>query len=71
VCIVAQGADANHAKPTKAGRKYRRMPAKQPLGRQPGLILLGGVEHHVDHALDVTVSASQCTDVHAQAPGQG
>lgn len=31
----------------------------------------GRVEHHFNHAFDVTIDCGQCADVHAQAAGDG
>ena len=47
------------------------MPAQEALGRQRRCGTGGGVEHHVDDALDVTVHRRDRTDVHTEAPCDG
>ena len=44
------------------------MPAKQPLLGERRLKVLGGVEHHLDHAFDISVGRRECADVHAEPP---
>lgn len=47
------------------------MPVEQTLAGQGLLVALGGVQHHLDHALDVAVGRRQSSDVYAQATGDG
>ena len=42
------------------------MPAEQTLPRYPGLAVGRGIEHHLDHALDVPIDRRKRADVHAQ-----
>ncbi|WP_316213690.1 hypothetical protein [Bradyrhizobium sp. SZCCHNR2034] len=42
------------------------MPAEEPLCRELGFEFLGGVEHHLDNALDVAISRRQGTRVYAE-----
>ena len=45
------------------------MPAEHPLGGQRPVIVLRGIEHHLDHPLDVPVGRRQRADVDAEAAG--
>ncbi|WP_228763668.1 hypothetical protein [Brevundimonas sp. SPF441] len=47
------------------------MPAEQAVGRQRLGVVLGGVEHHLDDALDVPIRRDQADDIHAEAAGDG
>lgn len=47
------------------------MPAEQAVGGERLGIVLGGVEHHFDDALDVAIRRYQADDIHAQAAGDG
>jgi hypothetical protein len=63
------GADLAEAR--VAGREKRRMPAEQALPRQRRRTVDGGVEHHLDHALDVPAHRRQQTDLDTQAACDG
>ena len=56
--------DLPHA--AASGGKQRRVPSKEPFGRERLIIVTGGVEHHLNDALDVPVCGLQRTDVHAE-----
>ena len=43
------------------------MPAEQPVFGECFLVLLRGVEHHLDHAFYVTVGGRQCRRFHSKA----
>ena len=45
------------------------MPAEQPPLRQRRIAVGGGVEHHFDHTLDMSIHRSKGANVHAEAPG--
>jgi hypothetical protein len=51
----------------------RRVPAKQALGRERLGVLLGGVQHHIDHAIHLAVGWDHIVmfiaNVHAQPAG--
>lgn len=47
------------------------MPVEQALAGQGLFIALGGVQHHLDHAVDVAVRRRRGGDVQAQAAGDG
>src|SRR5579883_800589 len=69
VVAPAAGLDALHA--AAAGRKHGRVPAEQPLLCQQLAVLLGGVGHLFNDALDVPVGSGQTADVHAEAARDG
>ena len=52
-------------------REQRRVPAEQPLLGQRLGVVLRGVEHHLDDALNVAVRRRQRADIHAETPGDG
>lgn len=45
------------------------MPAEEPLFRQRLAMVLRRIEHHLDHALDVTVGRHEAADVQPETPG--
>src|SRR3546814_12919219 len=49
--------DAAHA--AASGGEQRRVPAEQPFGGQGLRIVLRGIEHHFDNALDVAIRLNQ------------
>ena len=57
--------------PAVAGGEQCRVPAKQALGREGLVKVLGGVEHHVHHTVHVAVCGGKRTNVHAQPAGDG
>lgn len=67
--VVAPRADMDAHAAAVARREEGGVPAKQPLGRQRLGVVLGGIQHHVDHAVHMPVGGCQRADVHAQAPG--
>ena len=69
--IVAPGAGADRREAAVAGREKRGMPAEQALARERLRMRAGGVEHHLDHAVDVPIRRRQRADVQAQPAGDG
>ena len=51
-------------------RKQRRLPAKQPLGRQLLFKFLDGVEQHLHHVFYALLGGHQPGYVQPQPPGQ-
>lgn len=47
------------------------MPTEEALARERLRGRAGGVEHHVDHAVDMAVRGRQCAYVQAQPAGDG
>ena len=47
------------------------MPAEQPFLRQGFLVFLGGVEHHLDNAVNMAVGGRQCPDIESESAGEG
>ena len=47
------------------------MPAEQAFLGQRVLIFLGGVEHHLDNAVDMPVGGRQCPDIESESAGEG
>jgi hypothetical protein len=43
------------------------MPVEQPFGSQWFRIILGGVNHHLDHAIDVPISRFDTRNVHTKS----
>src|SRR3546814_5440561 len=54
--------DAAHA--AASGGEQRRVPAEQPFGGQGLRIVLRGIEHHFDNALDVAIRLNQRSEEH-------
>src|SRR5262249_30279209 len=52
-----------------AGWKYRSVPGEQPLSRERLVIFLSGIEHHLDHALDISVGWRESARIYAEPPG--
>jgi hypothetical protein len=69
VLVVAPGADLNPRHAAESGGKQCRVPGEQPIARHRGIATGGGVEHHLDHALDVPVDRRQCANVHTESTG--
>ena len=69
--IVAPAADLDLGKTGVAGRKQRGMPAEQSRLRDSCLAVGRGIQHHLDHALDVPIDRCKRADVHAQPAGDG
>jgi hypothetical protein len=64
--VVAPRADPDAVHAAAASRKQRRVPVEQALLRNLGVIVPGGVEHHLDDALDVAVDGSECAGVETE-----
>jgi len=47
------------------------MPAEQPFGGERLVVVLRGVEHHLDHTLDIPVGRGEGADVDAEASRDG
>jgi hypothetical protein len=47
------------------------MPAEQPFFGQRLVVVLRGIEHHLDHTLGVSVGRSQGPGIHSKPPGDG
>ena len=47
------------------------MPSIQAPGSQWRVVLLGRVQHHVDHTINVSVRRRQCSDVDSESAGDG
>lgn len=69
--IIAPAADFDPGQAGVSARKQRGMPAQQTLLRHGHMAVGGGVEHHVDHALDVAIDRGECADVHTQSARDG
>ncbi len=69
--IVAPAAHVYPDEPCVAGGKQCCVPPEQAIPGERRIAVGGGVERHLDHALDVTVHRAQRTDVDAEAAGDG
>jgi len=69
--IVAPAADLDPGKAGIAGGKQCGMPTEQTLPRYRCLAVGRGIQHHLDHALNVPIDRGQGADVHAQPARDG
>jgi hypothetical protein len=68
-CVIAPGADLDAGHAAAARGKKRGMPVKQSCGREGLAVIAGGVQHHFNDAIYVSVSRRQRSDIHAKAAG--
>src|SRR4051812_517922 len=68
IIAPCSGGDLRHA--AAPCWKERRMPCEQPVGSKGLLVVARRIEHHFDHAFDVSVGGLESTDVHAKAAGE-
>jgi hypothetical protein len=47
------------------------MLGEQPIARHRGITTGSGVEHHLDHALDVSIDRRQPANLHAESTDDG
>jgi hypothetical protein len=51
--------------------EQRGVPPEQTVSGDRGVAVGDGVEHHLDHAFDVTIHRGQCADVDAESASDG
>jgi hypothetical protein len=66
--VLAPCADRDLEHSTVARGKQGGMPRVEPLFGKRFIVVLGGVEHHFDDALDVPIGRGQGADIHAESP---
>ncbi len=66
-----QVADPDFLHAAAPGWEQGGVPAEQAFLRQGGLVLLGGVKHHLDNAVHMPVGWRQCPDIEPEAAGEG
>src|SRR5690606_27983004 len=69
--VVAPCAHLYAHPPAVAGWKQGGVPAKQALGGERLVVVLGGVEHHVHDAFHMAVCRGQCANVHPKPACDG
>src|SRR5690554_5644759 len=69
--VVTPSADPDTPHSAAPGGEQRCMPAKQSFVRQLLRVVLGRVEHHLDHTINVSIGWQECAYVEAQVPGNG
>ena len=66
---LRHAAHLNAQPPAVADREQGGVPAKQALGRERLRVVLGGVQHHVHHAINMAIRRGERANGHAQPPG--
>ena len=69
--VVAPLTHENPGDSAVAVWEQRRVPAEKALHRQFRFMSLSCVEHHIDHAVHISVRRSQCPYVHTQSARDG
>ena len=69
--IVAPAAHVDPDQSRIARGEQRRVPPEQAVTSDRGAAVGGGVEHHLDHAFDVTIHRGQRADVDAKSASDG
>ena len=57
--MIAPGAHLDLVHTAAAGRKQRRVPAEQPVGRESLFVFLSGIERHLDDAIELLTSVTE------------
>ena len=67
VRVVAPAADADPAQAAVSGGKQGGVPGEQPFFGQGCRVVPGGVERHLDDAVDAAIRRRQCAGIQAEA----
>ena len=67
--VVTPCADGDPGHAAASRREQGRVPSEQAIGGKRLVVVSGGVEHHLDNALDVAVSRRQRSDVDPEPTG--
>ena len=67
--IIAPGPNVQFGQTRISGGKQRGLPSEQALPGHRSVAVGSGVNHHLDHALGVTVCHGQGPDIHAEPSG--
>ena len=71
VGIIPPSSDGDRRESGASGGKQRGLPAPQAFARQRGGMVLGRVEHHLDHPLGASVLGAEAGVRDAKAAGDG